>query len=748
MPACKRTRTAVASLGVLLAACGPAANMPYPVEWIGSNTLFTSFRERPKFLDPISSYNLNETPWTYGIYEPPLRYHYLARPYRLEGRTATALPQVVYLDRDGHPLSDQAESDRIAISVYTIHLKPSILFQPHPAFARDAAGRFLYQDLSPERIARCSSLADFPLQGAAVSTRELTADDYVYQIKRIASPYVSTPSRIFGLMSGYIEGLQELSERLSAQRDRDLAGRDVHDPYLPWRDLRSEPLSGARAIDSQTLQIRIKGKYPQFRFWLAMTFFVPVPWEADRFYAQKGMREQALTLNLWPVGTGPFMLAAQSATRYVMERNPNYRGEPYPSEGMPGDREQGLLDDAGKRTPFIDRVVSTLERESEPEEVKLLQGYYDVTAIERLDRAFGLQKELGDGTGRAAMLIERAMQFRTSVDPNSWYIGFNWLDPIVGKGATPAQQLRNRKLRQALSIATDWEEYAAVFHDLYGPAQTAMTPIPPGVFGYRDGRDGINPVTHAWVDGQARRRPLQDAKRLLAEAGYPNGRDEATGRPLVLYFDVNGVGPTYQARLDWQVKQMAKLGVQLELRNADYNRFQERMFKGAEQIFFWGWFADYPDPENFLFLLYGPQARVKTKGENDSNYDNPEYDELYLRMKDLPDGPQRQAVIDRMVQILRQDAIWMFGIFPGNTGAYQPWLRNAVPTSVVPDKIQYLKVEPGIRLARIGEWNRPRLWPIPWLIGGLLLRAAPAWRIWRRRESRDGRTALIWTASR
>jgi ABC-type transport system substrate-binding protein len=216
----------------------------------------------------------------------------------------------------------------------------------------------------------------------------------------------------------------------------------------------------------------------------------------------------------------------------------------------------------------------------------------------------------------------------------------------------------------------------------------------------------------------------------------------------VLYYDASGIGPTYQARLDWQVKQMAKLGIQLELRNADYNRFQERMFKGAEQIFFWGWFADYPDPENFLFLLYGPQARVKSKGENDSNYENPEYDDLYRRMKDLPDGPQRQAVIDRMVQILQQDAIWMFGIFPGNTGAYQPWLHNAVPTSVLNDKIEYLRVDPALRLAKIREWNRPRLWPIAWLIGCLLLLGLPAWRIWRRRERRDGRTALIWTAAR
>ena len=740
-------RAAAATLGLLLAACGPVANAPYPVDWIGSNTLFTSFQERPKFLDPISSYNLDETPWTYGIYEPPLRYHYLKRPYQLVPRTTVDLPEVAYLDKDGKRLPDDADSERIAVSVYTIRLKPGILFQPHPAFARDASGRYLYQDLSAERIARCSTPADFPLQAAASSTRELTADDYVYQIKRIGSPYVTTPSRLFGLMGEYIEGLKEFNDRLSAERDRALGGLSARDQYLPWRDLRQEPLSGAQALDERTLQVRIKGKYPQFRFWLAMSFFAPVPWEAERFYAQRGMRERALTLNLWPVGTGPYMLSEQSATRYVMVRNPNYRGEPYPSEGMPGDREAGLLDDAGKRTPFIDRIVSTLEREGEPEQVKFLQGYYDVVTIERYDRSFALQKELAEGTGRAKMMTEHGLQFLTAVDPNNWYVGFNWLDPVVGKGATPEQAVRNRKLRQALSIATDWEEWTSVFYDTYGPAKTAMGPIPPGLFGYREGPAGINPVTHTWVNGRAQRRPLEEARRLLAEAGYPGGREAATGKPLVLYFDVNGVGPNYQARLDWQIKQYAKLGIQLEVRAADYNRFQEKMFKGAQQLWFWGWFSDYPDPENFLFLLYGPQARVKTKGENDSNWESPEYDALYRRMKDLPDGPQRQALIDQMVQLTQKEAIWSFGIFPGNTGVYQPWLHNALPTSVILDKIQYMKVEPGVRLARIAQWNRPRPWPLAWLAACLALLAVPAWRIWRRRERRDGRTALVWTAS-
>ena len=111
-----------------------------------------------------------------------------------------------------------------------------------------------------------------------------------------------------------------------------------------------------------------------------------------------------------------------------------------------------------------------------------------------------------------------------------------------------------------------------------------------------------------------------------------------TGAPLVLYYDsMTGGGSNPQ--FDWMRRQLAKLGVQLDVRATDYNRFQDKMRRGSAQIFFWGWNADYPDAENFLFLLYGPNAKAKTGGENAANYDSPEYDKLFEQMKLLDDGP-------------------------------------------------------------------------------------------------------------
>ena len=204
------------------------------------------------------------------------------------------------------------------------------------------------------------------------------------------------------------------------------------------------------------------------------------------------------------------------------------------------------------------------------------------------------------------------------------------------------------------SIAVDYEEYISIFQNGRGIA--AQSPLPPGIFGFRDGAAGINPVVYDWINGAPRRKPIEAAKKLLAEAGYPNGIDAKTGAPLVLYFDVTARGAEAKSILEWYQRQFEKINLQLQVRPTDYNRFQEKVRKGAVQLFYFGWNADYPDPENFMFLLNGPQSRAKTQGENAANYQNPAYDLLFERMKNMDNGPERQAVIDEMVRIAREDA--------------------------------------------------------------------------------------------
>ncbi|NDG57356.1 MAG: peptide ABC transporter substrate-binding protein, partial [Betaproteobacteria bacterium] len=199
---------------LLLAGCG-RSNEPVPKQWLAENTLFTSYQETPKHLDPASSYSNNETPWTYAVYEPPLKYHYLKRPYELLPRTLTSLPKVTYISAEGKPLPPDAPAALIAESWFDLELKPGVLWQPHPAFARDAKGDLRYHRLTERDLRDKNKPADFSETG----TRSLLAQDYAYAIKRLATTRVKSPA--FGFLSEKIVGLQALGETIK-QHDQGL----------------------------------------------------------------------------------------------------------------------------------------------------------------------------------------------------------------------------------------------------------------------------------------------------------------------------------------------------------------------------------------------------------------------------------------------------------------------------------------------------------------------------------------------
>ncbi|NTV10070.1 MAG: peptide ABC transporter substrate-binding protein, partial [Zoogloea sp.] len=368
-----------------------------------------------------------------------------------------------------------------------------------------------------------------------------------------------------------------------------------------------------------------------------------------------------------------------------------------------------------------------LEKEDVPYWNKFLQGYYDASGVssDNFDQAI----QMG-GQGEVALtddMAEKGIQLLTSVAPTVMYMGFNMLDPVIGGSGE-----RARKLRLAISIALDEEEFISVF--LNGRGVPAMHPLPPGIFGSREGRQGINPLVYDWVDGKPRRKSVDEARRLLAEAGYPGGRDAQTGEPLIVHLDTTGTGMGDKAQVDWLSKQFRKLDVQLVVRATDYNRFQDKIRKGNAQLFYWGWNADYPDPENFLFLLYGPQGKVKNQGENAANYANAEYDRLFEQMKAMPDSPARQAIIDRMLAILQHDAPWVWGFYEKAYTLQHGWMKNRKPGKIVRNTLKYQRLDIAMRERLREEWNRPVVWPLALVAVLLAALVAPAVSNYRRRE--------------
>ena len=683
-----------------LVACADQWNRPYTEEAVASNTLFTAFSTPPKHLDPVRAYSSNEWQIISQILEPPLQYHYLKRPFTLEPLTLTEMPKVRYFNAEGVEV-EQGASD-LAYSEFTLNLKPGIQFQPHPAFVRDEQGDFVYLPLNARKAANLRS----PFELSQLATRELTAADYAYAIKRMAVRQNHSP--VLDTMMNYIVGLREFSEQVSA--DRAEVAREA------FFDLRPYQIPGVKVVNEHQLRIQIEGVYPQFNYWLAMNFFAPVPWEVEQFYAQPGLVARNINFNTFPVGTGPFFLEENNPNlRMRLVRNPVFHEQFYPDSGLTYYMPDSLLRDAGKRLPLLDQVVYTLEKESVPYWNKFLQGYYDASGVSSDSFDQAVQVSVSGELNLTGEMAEKGIQMRTAVEPTVFYLAFNMLDEVIGGYSGDRQ-----KLRQAISIAVNYEEFISIFMNERGMA--AQGPIPPGIFGHIEGEEGVNPYVHDWVNGEYQRKSLATARELLAQAGYPNGLNPNTGRPLQLHFDAVATGPDDRARMDWMRKQFEELGIELVIRATDFNRFQDKVRNGDAQIFFWGWGADYPDPENFLFLLYGPNGSVTTGGAgiNSANYANPEFDRLFEQMRNMENSPERLAIIQDMMEIVRQDAPWVFALHPRSLALYHSWYHNVWPNRLANNSVKYLSVDPELRLQKQAEWNRPVVWPL-WLAGLLMI---------------------------
>lgn len=651
-------------------------NNPYKATSNDESILYSAFAQKPKHLDPAVAYSANEYSFIAQIYEPPYQYHYLKRPYQLVPLTAVKMPDIVYFNLQQERLEGKFTDNEIAYSDYIIEVKPGIQYQLHPAFTQQN------RQLKPQQLEAINKLSDFKQQ----ASRELIAADYVYQIKRLADPKVQSP--IAEIMKHYIVGFNEFAQ-LAEKTDK-LA-------------IKSLPLAGVKVLSRYSYKIRIKGKYPQFKYWLAMPFFAPMPWEAEVFYQQKGLKDKNITLDWHPIGTGAYFLAENNPNRQmILAKNPLYHQDIYPLEGEAKDKEQGLLADAGKQLPLIDKVVYTLEKETIPYWNKFLQGYYDVSGISSDNFDQAIQFGGAGDVQLTEMMQKQQIQLQTSVTSSIFYLGFNMLDSVVGGESEAA-----RKLRQAISIAIDYEEYIAIF--MNGRGIVAQGLLPPGIYGQNT---QVNPYVYDLVNNKHQRKSIVKAKNLMHRAGYANGINPKTGEALVLYFDTTAVNVDDRSRMNWYRKQLKKLGIRLVVRATDYNRFQEKMRNGSGQLFVWGWNADYPDSENFFFLLYGLNGKVKYGGENATNYDNIEFNLLFEQMRNMDNNPKRYQIIQKMQKIIRHDAPLIFGFHPKNFVLAHKWYKNSKPNLMANNKLKYARIDTKAREQKIEQWNKPVFWPL------------------------------------
>lgn len=531
--------------------------------------------------------------------------------------------------------------------------------------------------------------------------REITAADFLYTFRRMADPAVSFP--LLDAIQDKIIGMADYVD-YSAKRSKQGQGMDYRKPVA---GLQLDPK------DPYTFHILLNQPYPQLRFLMAMHFTTPMPHEAVEKYGPELARHC--------VGCGPYVMTEYAPKRrIVLDVNPNRPAEYYPTQGAPGDAEAGLLRDAGKQLPLANRIVFSIIREGVTAWNLFLQGYLDTAAVTQTN----FQQVMSRAGQLSPEMERKGIKLHRVVATDIFYFGFNMEDSTFG-GYTP----QRRKLRQALSLAVDSQAYIDLFSQ--GLGQSAQFLIPPGLFGYE-----------ASYQNPYRQYNLAHAKQLLAEAGYPGGIDRKTGDRLTLYFDNYFTTAAGRQLFGLFAKQMDAIGVHVESRVYRYNIYQDKLNQGQFQFTYYGWLPDYPDPENFLFLLYGPN---KGPGPNYARYDNPEYNRLFAQMRVLDDGPKRMDVIRQMRAIAVEDCPWIFQQHDENYAIGHAWLYNVKPQPIANDWLKYRRVDGALRERLQMAWNHPNYWPALGTVLFLIVGSMPAASVVRNRRRSSVRRNLEGT---
>jgi ABC-type transport system substrate-binding protein len=514
--------------------------------------------------------------------------------------------EVVPLLADGMPQVNDC------LLTYTVKIKKGVYFQDDPCF-RDGKGR------------------------------ELTASDFVYSYKRIAN--IKNYSKNWWIFEDKIVGLDEF---------REYTKTCVSEDEVDY----SRPVEGLQAPDSYTLVMKLKKPWPQLIYVLAFQG-AAVAKEAVDYYRQDIISH--------PVGTGPFMLKTWQRGSFInLVRNPHFRQEYYPSEGEHQDAEKGLLDDAGKPIPFVDRVIFRIIEEDQPCWFLFLRGQIDNITIPK-DNFGQAMRSMPNGIGASRELTPAMKERNIHLDRFGYsttiFIGFNMEDQILGP---------NKPLREAISFALDRAKYIEIFWN--GRDEVANGLIPPVINSY-------NPD----IKKIGQRYDPEKARQLIKQA-----QEICGGKIPTLTLSMPGTDTLKRQIGQFWQRCLKEVGLDVEVEYLDLATFLDKTRNKGSQMFYTGCWGDYPDAANFLQLFYGKNV---SPGVNSFNYVNPEFDKLYEKASCMPDCPEKTQVYQQAEEIVIRDCPAAFVNHPVEYMLYHDWLGNYKPHAFQYGLAKYYKID-------------------------------------------------------
>ncbi len=546
----RRTSSIAASLATALAltcACAEAADP--------GKVLRVEFYVAETGFDPVKVQDYYSQTVNEAIFDPLLTYDYLARPAKLMPRAAESMPVI----------SDQART-------YVFKIRKGIYFSDDPAFKG--------------------------------KKRELTADDYVYSIKRFKDPANKSPYESF------IDGIAGLDQ---LKADAEKSGKMNYDTKV----------DGLQALDRYTLQIKLKETDYNFGYILAMPNYGAVAREVIEAYVDD--------TNGHPVGTGPYALKEwKRSNKIVLEANPGFRSLAWQAEvgDDPRDREIAAAM-KGKTIPQIGRVEISIIEEQQASWLAFQKDELDILYM----REQFSQVALPDNKV-SPELVRQGVMLSRIVDPDISYTYFNTTNKEFGGFSK-----EKIALRRAILMSFDNREMIRVIRK--NQAIDAQYPIPPDVVGHDPSYRTSIPYDPAL------------ANKLLDYFGFKKGgngyRTWPDGKPLVWRYSSTPTSRDREFDELWQ-KSVEKIGIRIAV---DKNKFpeelkQERACQLLSRTA--SWIADYPDGDDFMQLFYGPNSHQN----NNACFQMAEWDRIYEQTRAMPASPERNQLyrkLWRMVEV-------------------------------------------------------------------------------------------------
>src|SRR5882672_8495094 len=447
--------------------------------------------------------------------------------------------------------------------------------------------------------------------------RELTAEDYAYSIKRFFDPKNRSPYAF--LFEGKIVGLDELG----AQAKK--TGRFDYEARIP----------GLEVQDRYTLRIRLRETDFNFSHILAFPLTGAVAREVVEAYGED--------VPSHPVGTGPYLLKKYvRSSKITLEANPGYRGMTW--DFKPGDdpRDKEIAARMkGKKLPLIGTVEISVVEETQSRWLAFERGETDMEYnLSDISPTFMTV----DGKLKPEF-VKRGIKLDRSVDPEITYTFFNMQEKIDGR-PNPVAGFGKEKiaLRRAIAMAYRIDDQIKIIRK--GQAIKAEFPIPPGIAGH-------DPSYKSSIQYDP-----QTANALLDKFGYQKGADGyrtmPDGKPLLIRYSS---APSERDRQfdELMKRSLDSIGIRVEIHKDRWpeliklQKLCRLMMHGS------AWIADYPDGDNFMQLLYGPN----TGQSNNGCYQSPEFDKLYEKSRRLPDGPERNKLYREMARVMEGQTAWI-----------------------------------------------------------------------------------------